>query len=476
MEWKKRALALLTILALILCGAALADEVEPIEGYDSTHPELLEPEHLYAQAAILIDYETGQTLFEKNADREMSPASTTKIMTCMLALEHFGDNLDQYISIPAEAADIPDGSSRVPVTVGEQMTIRDLLFGMMLHSGNDAANAVAVLAGGTIDHFVSMMNQRAQELGCEHTHFVNAHGYTAEGHYTSARDMAKIARAAMANDTFRGIVRTMKYTMVASNARGAKVLTNTNLWGASTGMYKYKYGNGIKTGFTSAAGQCLVGSATNDDGVTLISVVLRSTTNTVEAKWQDSTKLMNYGYTRYARYAFDQIYEMAPISVQLENAAQEDEGQGRVTLKAIKNNAANPSVVLLDDNVPGFLEEFAANCQVDYTVELKAPMEENAIVGNLTYTAPDGTVVTALLTADRSVEAARSSTSTALHKFFESTPGWLLTAIAVLFILWFIVSRLSAAAKKRAKRRRQIERARRRALREKQLQQQNRSK
>ena len=471
MHWTKRALAFLAAALMIFTLNARASDLQPAEGYDSTHPELLEGDYLYAQSAILMDYETGQVLFEKNPDREMAMASTTKIMTCMLALEHFGEDLDVFITIPPEAADVPDGSSRVPVTVGEQMTVRDLLYGLMLHSGNDAANAVAVLVSGSLDQFVSEMNRRAEKLGCEHTHFVNAHGYTAEGHYTTVRDMALIAREAMKNQTFRTIVRTIKYTMPASNARGAKILTNTNLWGASTGMYKYKYGNGIKTGFTSAAGQCLVGSATNDEGVTLISVVFRSTTNNAEAKWLDSTKIMNYGFSRYTRYSFDQLYDMAPVKVQLENASEEDELGGEITLKAIRNTAANTSAVLLDINVEDYLAQFAQDCRVDYTVELTAPIEENAIVGNLTYTAPDGTSITALLTADRSVEAARHTATTAIHDFFENNTSWLLIAIVALFLLLFIVWRISAAVKRREKRRRRIERARRRALQQKKQQQ-----
>ena len=469
MHWTKRALALLAAALLVFTLTARASDLEPAEGYDSNHPELLEGDYLYAQSAILIDYETGQVLFEKNPDREMAMASTTKIMTCMLALEYFGDDLDVYVTIPPAAADVPEGSSRVPVTVGEQMTVRDLLYGMMLHSGNDAANAVAVLVSGSVEAFVAEMNRRAAALGCEHTHFVNAHGYTAEGHYTTVRDMAVMAREAMKNQTFRTIVRTIKYTMPASNARGAKILTNTNLWGASTGMYKYKYGNGIKTGFTSAAGQCLVGSATNDEGVTLISVVFRSTSNNAEAKWLDSTKIMNYGFTRYTRYSFDQMYDMAPVQVQLENAAEEDEQGGLLTLKAIRNTAANSTAVLLDINVESYLEQFTANCRVDYTAELTAPIEENAILGNLTYTAPDGTTITALLTADRSVEAAKHNATTAISEFFANNPSWLLIAIMALFVMLFIVWRINAAMRRREKRRRRIERARRRALQQQKL-------
>jgi len=471
MQWTRRAAALMMALIILLSCAAAASELEPIVGYDPAQPEILSEDHLYAQSVILIDAQTGTVLFEKNADRQMSPASTTKIMTCMLALEHFAGDLDQYVTIPAEAGDLPDGSSVVPVRVGEQMTVRDLLFGLMLHSGNDAAIALAVLVSGDEASFVELMNQRAQELGCTNTHFVNPHGYTAEGHYTSVRDMAMITQAAMQNETFRNIVKTMKYTMAATNARSALILTNTNLWGASSGMYKYKYGNGVKTGFTSAAGQCLVGSATNDEGLTLISVVFRSTTNNAEAKWLDSTKIMDYGFSRYDSYLFDQLYEMAPLTVQIENAAPEDPQGGTLRLNAQRITSANVTAVLLDTEVDSYLTEFAGRFTVEYSSDLKAPIVSGARIGTLTYTHPDGTVVTAMLTAERGVEAARSAASDALRDFFSSTPSWILTTLAVLVLALFVLWRISVGIKKREKRRRRIERARRKALQQKKLQQ-----
>ncbi|MBQ3223404.1 MAG: D-alanyl-D-alanine carboxypeptidase, partial [Clostridia bacterium] len=190
--------------------------------------QLLLPESLAAETAILIDAKTGAPLFEKNADRAMYPASTTKIMTCLLALEY--GHLEEEIVIPKEAANVPKDSSLMPVTVGEEMMFIDLLYGLMLHSGNDSANAVAVIVGGSIDGFVDMMNAKAAELGMTNTHFSNAHGYHADDHYTTARDMARLVQAAMQNPEFRQIVGTPAYIIEPTNKRSERLkMVNSNL-------------------------------------------------------------------------------------------------------------------------------------------------------------------------------------------------------------------------------------------------------
>ena len=160
-------------------------------------PARFPPDHLYAQTAVLIDAETGDVLFDKDSLVRMYPASTTKMMTLLLALES-DIPLDQEIVIPEVAENVPSDSSLVPVYEGERMTFQDLLYGTMLHSGNDGANAIAYLVGGSIAQFVDMMNERAAQIGCTGTHFSNAHGYHDETHYSTAHDLASSPRRACA--------------------------------------------------------------------------------------------------------------------------------------------------------------------------------------------------------------------------------------------------------------------------------------
>ena len=183
-------LSLILILAVALAAPALA--LTPND-YDAASPAQLSSDMLYSQAAVLIDAGSGDVLFGKNERDRMNPASTTKIMTLLLGIES-GIPLDQQIAIPQAAADIPGDSSIIPVYPGETMSFGDLLLGFMLASGNDGANAVAVLVSGSVDNFVELMNRRAAEIGCTDTHFANAHSYTDENHYTTAYDLALITR------------------------------------------------------------------------------------------------------------------------------------------------------------------------------------------------------------------------------------------------------------------------------------------
>ena len=192
--------------------------------FDDTHPGELRDVYLYARNACLINAVTGEVLLEKAADEPAEPASTTKIITLLTALSLC--NLDETIVIPDAAVDVPKDSTLVPVSPGETMTMRDLLYAMMIRSGNDAANAVAVLCSGSTEAFAEKMNQTARNLEMENSHFVNAHGYTAEGHYTTARDLVTAARYGLTQEPFREIVTCLKYTLPATEKREELVLNS----------------------------------------------------------------------------------------------------------------------------------------------------------------------------------------------------------------------------------------------------------
>ena len=230
-----------------------------------------------ARSAILMDAATGRVLFAQEADRQSLIASITKVMTGLLICED-GD-LGRTVTVPPEAVGV-EGSS-LYLKLGEQLTVEQLLYGLMLRSGNDAAVALAVTADGTAERFVARMNRRAAELGLADTHFANPHGLDDEGNYSTARDLARLAAAAMENETFRQVVSTRTY------AFGQRSLTNHNklLWRCNGVV-------GVKTGYTRAAGRLLV-SAAERMGRRLIAVTINDPDD-----WADHAALLDWGFSR----------------------------------------------------------------------------------------------------------------------------------------------------------------------------------
>lgn len=243
-------------------------------------PEI-SPPSVSAESAALID-ESGQILYEKNANAKGYPASTTKIMTALVVLEkldELGLDMNSEVIIPEEAVGI-EGSS-IYLKKGERISIEELLYGLMLQSGNDSATALAMCVGGSLSSFVSMMNEKAEALGCSGTHFTNPSGLYEENHYTTAADLARIAGEAMKRDDFRKIVSTKDW----QNADGSRSFHNKNKT-----VFQYDGATGIKIGFTKASGRTLVASAKRDDKE-MIAVVLR------DGNWfNDAYALMDYGF------------------------------------------------------------------------------------------------------------------------------------------------------------------------------------
>ena len=240
-----------------------------------------------AASAIVIDADTGEVLYEKNADEKAYPASTTKIMTAMLAvemLEKLDSPAEQKVKIPDEAVGV-EGSS-IYLAYDEEVRMVDLLYGMMLRSGNDAATAVAAIMGGSVEGFVESMNLRARELGCTGTNFVNPSGLFDENHYTTVRDMAIISRQAMTNTLFREIAAAEEYTA----ERGPDMYNY--FYNKNKTVHQYEGGNGIKIGYTKASGRTLVASAERN-GTQLICVVMNA------PDWfNDAYSLMDYCFER----------------------------------------------------------------------------------------------------------------------------------------------------------------------------------
>lgn len=234
-----------------------------------------------AEGAVLMEAQSGRVLFEQNADERLPMASTTKIMTAMLALEQ--ENLDEAFVVDSDAIRV-EGSS-MGLVAGDSVTLRTLAAGMLLASGNDAANAAAVRIAGSKEAFVAKMNARASELGMTNTSFETPSGLDGEAHYSSARDMARLAQEALKNPAFAQICSQYRMTLEYGNPPYKRWLRNHNRL-----LEDYQGAIGVKTGFTKHAGRCLV-SAAEREGVTLIAVTLDCPDD-----WRDHAAMLNYGF------------------------------------------------------------------------------------------------------------------------------------------------------------------------------------
>ncbi|MBR7101162.1 MAG: D-alanyl-D-alanine carboxypeptidase [Clostridia bacterium] len=238
-----------------------------------------------AHHCALVEAETGDLVYEYDGNTKAPMASTTKIMTAVIALEN--GKLDKRVTIPREATGI-EGSS-IYLKEGETLSLEELLYALMLESANDAATAIAIEIGGSVDNFVEMMNHKAKELGLFSTHFTNPHGLDNEEHYTTACDLARLASYAMKNPVFEEIASTKKRIIPLSDD-GSRVLINHNKL-----LRLYDGTIGVKTGFTKRSGRCLV-SCAERNGIKLICVTLNASND-----WNDHKALLDFGFTQYER-------------------------------------------------------------------------------------------------------------------------------------------------------------------------------
>ena len=251
-----------------------------------------QPEDLSAAAALLMDADTGQVLYSKNGDQLMAPASITKILTGLLAMEYLEE--DQVLTASAQAADIPSWGTSIDLQAGEELTVRDAMYAMMLPSANDAANVIAEEIAGSLEAFAQLMNQRAAQLGAVHTHFTNANGLPDDDHLTTAYDMALITRQAIRIPGFLQYFGAESYSMPATNLSGERALSNTHRM-LRSGYEEYdETVIGGKTGFTDQAGYTLV-TVAQRAGRTLICVALHS-----EEFYDDTQLLLELGFEEFS--------------------------------------------------------------------------------------------------------------------------------------------------------------------------------
>lgn len=268
-------------LIIIIMVIVLAGFTAPTYSDEIWTPQ--SPPGISAQTAIMIEANSGEVLYEKNAEGKAYPASITKIMTALLAVEN--GTLDKKVKVSANASGV-EGSS-IYLEVGEKISLRDLVYGLMLRSGNDAAIAISEEIGGSTSNFVIMMNKRARELGAFNTHFTNPNGLHNPDHYTTAKDMALIAMAAMKNADFKEVAATKSWVTERGEGKYNYFYNKNKV------VYQYNGGTGIKIGYTKAAGRTLVASSERN-GMELICVVMNA------PDWfQDTYKLMDYAYSQY---------------------------------------------------------------------------------------------------------------------------------------------------------------------------------
>ncbi len=379
------------ILALLLCFLLLLqlfavpvfadgeDLEEEVQAEEEETEDVLLPPDLNCKGAILVELNSDSTVFELNADERLYPASLTKIMTCLLALEH--GNLSDVITVDGSLLeDMDEDASAVGLQDGEILTLEELLYCVMVPSANDASIVVADHIGGSVEKFVDMMNQKAIELGCTGTHFVNPDGLHDDDHYTTPRDMAIITKAALESETFRTICGTSVHELPETNAHSKQMLYTTNYFLSTilTPDYYWEKVSGVKTGFTTPAGRCLV-SLVEEGEYRYLSVVMGCEDEYNEGGFPiygsfiESRRLLEYGLENFTFAAV--LSHLSPIA------------QVPVSSGAVSSVVVAPEK---DINALLPLSYDPAKIQVSYTLDegesLTAPLTADQIVGTATVT------------------------------------------------------------------------------------------
>jgi len=348
---------------------------------------------LVGESAIVIDYDSGEILFSKDPDKQMYPASTTKIMTALLALENL--DLDTNVVIDSETP-FTDGN-RIYLFEDEVISIRDLLHALLIESANDAAVALAKAVSGDMNTFVALMNSRAKELGATNTHFANPNGLPNDEHLTTVHDMALIARKAFENDVFREIVKKVNYIIAPTEKQPeSRYLKSGNrfLWGTGSGnqIYydgkwidiKYPLVDGIKTGYTIAAQQCLVTTASKG-GRRIITAVFKSQQNNI---YTDSRKLIDYGLDSF------------------ENIILSNRGE-RVITADIYGGKENTLEVISGEtfihSIPSDMDSNSIKNNILLNENINAPVMKGDLVGEISFSMNEQLIGTVPLLADKTV-------------------------------------------------------------------------
>lgn len=350
--------------------------------------------------ALLMDMKTGKILYEKDIDKKMYPASLTKVMTAIIVLENC--NLNDIATVSHDAVmSLSSGYVTANLQEGEELTVEQLLYVLMVGSSNDAAIVLAEHVSGSVEEFAQLMNQKAKEIGCTSTNFVNPNGAHDSDHYSTARDLALIAKYAMNNDVFRTMVSTTSYKLPKTNKydKEDRLFTTTNSLlilnnNSREDNYYYKYATGIKTGFTTPAGNCLIASA-NKDNLELLTVVLGAgdTKNGLSARYIDTINMFEYGYSNYT------LKEIVKSGGVLQTVNVKKATRDTKKLDAIVQNDISALVKIEN-------EDDTIMPEVHINDNLKAPIKKGTVIGSVTYTIED-VLYTEDLVANNDVKKSR---------------------------------------------------------------------
>ena len=427
---KIRRLLSVFLLAALLCGLFTVPAAA------------LEDPDIRAKAALLVEAETGTILYDKNSHDELSIASTTKIMSALLifeAIERGELRMDQSVTATASALrGLPEDGSTADIVEGETLTVEQLLYCMLVISANETCNILGETVAGSVDAFVERMNQRAQELGCQNTHFANTTGLTQSGHYSCAYDLYLITREAMTFEDFMTIVNTKSYEIPPTNKTAEeRVLHSTNALISNWRLagYLYSGAQGIKTGSTDAAGQCLVSSAVRGSR-TLISVVLgaekvekENGSGYIVESFTETARLFDWGFDNFSsRQVLDENELVQEVPVALSK---------QVSTVAVHPAQSAEAMLPKDLDV----ESLTRTVTLDNETAL-APIAAGDRLGEITISYGDTEYVTVPLLAVADVSASRFLLARhAVGEFF-SRPSIRIAAIALLvlivaLVLWF---------------------------------------
>lgn len=458
----KRMLSLFLLLALLLHLAvpfSLAAEGDTEDtGTESTynHEIFSTP----VGAALLIERSTDTVLYSLNADEKKYPASLTKIMTCMLALEY--GNLTDVITVPDDVVDGMEVGSTIGkdhLQPGEQMVLKDMLYYMMLESANEACLVIAQYVSGSVEAFVDLMNQTAQDLGCTGTHFANPNGLHDENHYTTANDLAKITLKALENETFCEITNTPSYQLPATNMREPRVIYSTNKLinkDLANNSFYYSKASGVKTGFTTPAGRCLISTATNDN-LNLLGVILQAQTvedengNWWERSFPECINLFEWGFEHYKiSTVMSTLYPVAEIPVNMAAGSETVALAPATEVRTLIEADYDPNEIVLDVTL--------SQDSVD------APVEAGQVLGTVTVSYKGQVLGASDLAAITGVARSEITHQAQETKLYVEDNWWkwlvgILIGICVIIIFSFLLLRYY----RRQQRRRKVA-ARRRAL------------
>ncbi len=393
---KNRVLSLLLLLCILLCCLTPALAEQTADPYDPNFPapkaltDAQFPADLSVdgKAAALIELNTGTLLFAQNIDQVLYPASLTKIMTCMLAIRY--GNMDDVLTVSEEAlADQKRFDLGCTLIAGEQLTLRELLYCTMVSSVNEACNVIAEHLGGSVETFVEMMNKQAAELGMQDTNYCNPHGLHDSRHVTTVRDLSTLARWAWQNEQFREFCTTTYHTVPATNLSGERNIKTTNYLTSTrvTDRYYYDKAEGLKTGFTTPAGGCLISTATQGN-VNFMSIFCGGKTvanedgSYTDMRFVESKRMLQYGVEHYSRV---QVLSRLVMSGQMDVLYAD----GRSSV--VVHPAADVSV-LLPDSVD--LTKIELRVQYD-TERAEAPLAEGERVGTVSAVCGDLVLATA---------------------------------------------------------------------------------